>query len=103
MKNLATISLNFSDGETVIVSVQDNSPEILAACIRSASEGKPIYYLSSGWAGYMIQCKKPDRKLNIYISGYRCGEYSWTQDATYAKHFSRTTAEKHIMELYSRK
>ena len=36
-----------------------------------------------------------------YLKNVRKGEYTWTTDATYAKSFTRRTAEKHIKDLES--
>lgn len=102
MSNLATISLNFSDGEKEILSVSDNSPDLLAECIRSASEGKTVYSISSGWQGSLVQRREPGRKTHDYVSGYRNGEYTWCSDFTYAKHFSKKTAIAHTKELIQR-
>lgn len=102
MNKLATISLNFSDGEKEIIGVSDNTPEILAECIRSASEGKTIYSISTGWQGCIIQRREPNRKYHDFVSGYRNGAYTWAHDFTYAKHFSKKTAVAHTKELIQR-
>lgn len=40
--------------------------------------------------GYIVKVGR------LYISGYRNGIYSYVIDYTYAKHYSRATAQKHI-------
>ena len=102
MGKLATISLNFSDGEKEIIGVSDNTPKIIAECIRSASEGKTIYSITAGWQGCLIQRKEPNRNTHDYVSLFRNGEYTWVHDFTYAKRFSKKTAIAHVKELIKR-
>ena len=102
MGNLTTISLNFSDGEKEIIGIDDNLPEVIAECIRSAIEGKTIYSISCGWQGCIVKRKTPNSKFPYYVSNYRNGEYTWVHDYLYAKHFSKQTAERHVKELYRR-
>lgn len=102
MGKLATISLNFSDGEKEYISVSDNPVELIAECIRSASEGKTIYSISAGWQGCLVQRREPGRKTHDYVSSFRNGEYTWVHDFTYAKHFSKKTAVNHTKELIRR-
>ena len=102
MGKLATISLNFSDGEKEIIGIYDNPTEIILECIRSASEGKTIYSISAGWQGCLVQRREPGRATHDYVSGYRNGEYTWVHDFTYAKHFSKKTAVAHTKELIKR-
>ena len=102
MGKLATVSLNFSDGEKEIIGIYDNPTEIILECIRSASEGKTIYSISAGWQGCMIQRREPGRTTHDYVSSYRNDTYTWVHDFTYAKRFSKKTAVAHVKELIKR-
>lgn len=101
MSRLATISLNFSDGEQEIIGFEDNK-EILSDCIRSAAEGKTIYSICGTCRGYEIQKREPGNKRHEYVSLYRNGEYKWVCDYLYAQHYSKERAIRHIRELYRR-
>ena len=101
MSRLATISLNFSDGEQEIIGFEDNK-EILSDCIRSAAEGQTIYSISRTFRGYEIQRREPGNNRHEYVSLYRNGEYKWVCDYLYAQHYSKDTAIRHVRELYER-
>ena len=102
MSKLATISLNFSDGEKEYINTRSNTLEIITHCINAAVDGKTIYSINSTCLGYEIERKRPDYKFHEYVSMFRNGEYTWCSDSLYAKHYSFDTAVKHVLELYRR-
>lgn len=101
MSNLATISLNFSNVEKEIISVPDNTPDILAECIEAAAEGRTIYSISNTFQGCIIRKLDPGSKFHMCVSNYRNGEYTWYRDDLYAKHYSKDTAVGHVMNMYA--
>lgn len=101
MSNLATISLNLTNGDTEIIGYNANK-EILSDCIKSAAEGRTIYSISETCRGYEIRRREPDTIRHEYVSSYRNGEYKWVCDYLYAQHYSKETAIRHVRELYRR-
>ena len=102
MSRLATISLNFSDGEKEYIHASDNPLIIITKCIMAAAEGKTIYSIINTCLGYEIERKRPDYKYHEYVSCFRKGEYTWHSDSLYAKHYSFDKAVEHVLELYGR-
>lgn len=52
-----------------------------------------------GWQGCIVKMTDPVFGRPWYLKKAYNGEYDWTRDSTYAKHFSVKTARKHIANL----
>lgn len=49
------------------------------------------------------EIRKPNGKFWLYVSKVYNGSYTWVTDYTYAKHFSKKTAKKHVEILKAMK
>lgn len=102
MSKLATISLNFSDGEKEYINTSDNPLKVINHCILAAGDDRAIYSIEHTHLGYEVRRKTPGQRCHEYVSAFRNGEYTWRTDYLYAKHYSFDTAVKHVLELYRR-
>lgn len=99
--DIVTVSFNYMNTRDVL-GIKDNSPDIIASALFAATMGKPFYHIYNTWRGCEIAKTVPGGCRNLYLGNYRLGKYEWVYDYTYAKHFSRKTALKHIYELMKR-
>ena len=102
MSKLATISLNFSDGDKIYIDATCNTPMIFGACVTAAVNGKAVYSIVSTCLGYEIKKERPGHFRPEYVSTFCKGEYKWCGDSLYAKHYSLDKALHHVLELYRR-
>lgn len=51
------------------------------------------------YRGFEVRYLEPSMNRYWYIESVYRGQYKWVSDYTYAKHFTRKTAEKHVAVL----
>ena len=102
MNKIATVTINFADGQKEYLSASLGTG-ILFLAIEAASKNNPVYFIDACSAGYQIRVLRPGSKRHEYVTAFRNGEYKWNSDYLYAKDFSLKTAMKHLYNLYNMK
>lgn len=100
-KAIASVSLNFhSTYPNTVLFIPENTPEIIAKCVRAAIEQKDIYYLIKCMSGYRIKCSFSSAYHPAVLTDYEKDDWSTRYELGVI--FTKEDAVKRVMSLYEK-